>query len=76
MTSKGDVEVDESDSSVTRPERLLREIFDRAGLHVCKDFLQQKFPRELYPVKMFALIPKSRVKESEDGSENPESENN
>ncbi len=57
VTSSGEIERDEEDSSVTRPEPLLREIFERSGLRLMRQREQQKFPNELYPVHMFALRP-------------------
>ena len=36
-----------------------REIFGLAGLAIIKEFKQNKFPKELYDVHMFALQPKS-----------------
>ena len=57
VTSTGEVEKDEDDSSVTRPDEKLKEIFDQAGLDVVRDLKQQKFPKEIYPVKMYALRP-------------------
>ena len=59
VTTSEKVETDEEDSSVTRPPELLREIFTRAGLTILKEFKQNKFPKELYPVHMFALRPAS-----------------
>ena len=58
MTSSGEVELDEADSSVTRPESHLKEIFERAELGIFREMQQLKFPKEIYPVKMFALRPK------------------
>ena len=55
LTSSGEVEKDEEDSSVTRPEDLLKVIFDKAGLEIVREMTQQKMPHGLYPVKMFAL---------------------
>ena len=60
MTSTGEVEKDEEDSSVTRPESKLRELFEKAGLEVVRDLMQQKFPQDLFKVKMFALRPKAQ----------------
>ena len=57
MTSTGEVEKDEDDSSVTRPDEKLKEIFEQAGLELLRDLKQQKFPKEIYPVKMYALRP-------------------
>ena len=57
VTSSGKVEADDEDSSVTRPPELLRDIFNKAGLIIVKEFKQNKFPKELYSVHMFALKP-------------------
>jgi protein N-terminal methyltransferase len=58
MTSSGEVELDEADSSVTRPESHLREIFEKSDLVVFREMQQLKFPKEIYQVKMFGLRPK------------------
>merc|ERR1712037_204194 len=58
VTSTGEVEKDEDDSSVTRPDETLKEIFEQAGLDLVRDLKQQKFPKELYQVKMYALRPR------------------
>ena len=55
LTSGDDVEVDEEDSSVTRPEELVKKLFHRAGLKIITELKQQKMPKGLYPVKMFVL---------------------
>ena len=60
LTSSDEVEMDEEDSSVTRPEALLKELFDKAELEVILELRQQKMPQGLYPVKMFALRNKSK----------------
>ena len=60
MTSSGEVEKDEEDSSVTRPHENLLELFERAELEVVRDLQQLKFPQELYPVRMFALRDKKK----------------
>jgi len=57
VTSSGQVERDEEDSSVTRPPALLKSIFAKAGLSIYKEFKQNKFPKELYEVHMFVLAP-------------------
>jgi len=59
VTSSGEVEEDEEDSSVTRPPEVLRGIFQKADLSIVKEFKQNKFPKELYAVHMFALRPKT-----------------
>ena len=58
VTSSGEIETDEEDSSVTRPPEVLRDIFNKANLKIVKEFKQNKFPKELYGVHMFALQPK------------------
>ena len=58
VTSTGEVEKDEDDSSVTRPDEKLKEIFAQAGLDLVRDLKQQKFPKEIYQVKMYALRPR------------------
>ncbi|KAL7632665.1 UNVERIFIED_CONTAM: hypothetical protein RMT77_016990 [Armadillidium vulgare] len=59
LSGSGEVELDEEDSSVARPESLLLKIFDRAGLKVIKNVLQRNFPKGLYEVRMFCLKPKT-----------------
>ena len=51
---------------MTRPDPLLRGIFSRSGLRLVRALKQQKFPKELYPVYMYALRP-GKEKEEEDG---------
>ncbi|KRW98924.1 hypothetical protein PPERSA_09449 [Pseudocohnilembus persalinus] len=50
--------VDKEDYSVTRCEALYKEIFDKAGLQVVHESVQTDFPKELFMVKAYALIPK------------------
>lgn len=57
VTSSGTVELDEQDSSVTRPESLLLSIIDNAGLKVIKNVKQPNFPKGLYEVRMLCLRP-------------------
>eukprot|EP01137_Pigoraptor_chileana_P008738 Opistho-2@55998 len=47
--------VDKQDSSVTRSNDLLKELFAKAGLTLLHEEVQQSFPKELFPVKMYAL---------------------
>ena len=58
ITTSGETEMDDEDSSVTRPLPLLKSIFAQAHMEVVKEFDQKKMPQGLYPVKMFALRPK------------------
>jgi len=57
VTSDGNVETDEQDSSVTRPSSLLKEIFGWANLTIYKEFKQNKFPKDIFDVFMYALKP-------------------
>ena len=59
MTSSGQVEMDKEDSSVTRPESELKRLFEESGYEILIELMQQKFPKDIYKVKMFALRPKS-----------------
>ena len=43
---------------MTRPDAVLKAIFSQADLDLVKDLQQQKFPKELYRVKMYALRPR------------------
>ncbi|KAI0999597.1 hypothetical protein K3495_g8601 [Podosphaera aphanis] len=55
-TSQADT-FDELDSSVTRTDEKFRQIFKQSGLKLKKTELQTGFPRELYPVRIYALVP-------------------
>ncbi|KAF4549832.1 Alpha N-terminal protein methyltransferase-like protein [Elsinoe fawcettii] len=48
---------DETDSSVTRTKEKFEKIFEEAGLSIIKTELQRGFPKELYPVRIWALAP-------------------
>ncbi|KAF2397425.1 hypothetical protein EJ06DRAFT_514818 [Trichodelitschia bisporula] len=48
---------DEVDSSVTRTDAKWRSLFERAEYRVCMAEVQRGLPRELYPVKAYALRP-------------------
>jgi len=54
MSRKGFI-LDKEDMSVTRTEGMFRELFIKAGLKIVKEAWQSNFPKELFPVKMFAL---------------------
>lgn len=53
--------LDRDDMSVTRSEAIFRQLFARAGMMLLCDELQQKFPKALFPVKMFAMRPTADV---------------
>ncbi|OHW92119.1 DUF858 domain-containing protein [Colletotrichum incanum] len=46
---------DDIDSSVTRVDEKFRALFEQAGLRLIKTELQRGFPKELFPVRMYAL---------------------
>lgn len=49
---------DPVDSSVTRTDKKFRKIFEETGLLLVKTELQPGFPKELYPVRFYALRPR------------------
>lgn len=48
---------DETDSSVTRTDESFRRIFKEAGLRLIMAALQKGMPKNIYPVRMYALKP-------------------
>ncbi|KAJ4391297.1 hypothetical protein N0V93_004914 [Gnomoniopsis smithogilvyi] len=57
--TSGDNEIfDEQDSAVTRTDTKFQAIFKMAGLKLVKQEVQKGFPKELFPVKAYALKPK------------------
>lgn len=48
---------DDEDSSVTRSDDKFRALFEQAGLKIVETKLQTGFPKELFPVRMYALKP-------------------
>ena len=50
-----DVLLDQEDCSVTRSERYLLELTKAAGLQLEARELQAKFPKEIFPVVMYAF---------------------
>lgn len=61
-TSTGENEVDDVDSSLTRPVAAFRQLFTNAGLECYRVVKQNNFPRGIYAVHMFALKPKLSIK--------------
>ncbi|KAI9208852.1 alpha-N-methyltransferase NTM1 [Polychytrium aggregatum] len=55
--TKGGVIVDDEDSSVTRSDYILKQIFEQAGLKLLKEATQTDFPAGLFTVKMYMLKP-------------------
>ncbi|KAI1303157.1 N-terminal Xaa-Pro-Lys N-methyltransferase 1 [Halotydeus destructor] len=54
-TSNDNLDADMSDSSITRSYKMFLKIFERSELTLVKETRQTKFPKGLYPVKLFAL---------------------
>jgi len=52
---RGGFVVDRTDSSITRNDQHMKDIFKAAGLNVIQEQVQRDFPKELYPVKMYCL---------------------
>lgn len=46
---------DRQDSSLTRNEKHFKYLFEKGGFSVIKEKMQEKFPKNLFKVKMFAL---------------------
>lgn len=62
FTTYDDVQIDTEDSSVTRPLKMMKQIFDDAGLRlISNEEKQTNMPKGLYPVYMMALRPKRKT---------------
>ncbi|KHJ92669.1 hypothetical protein OESDEN_07438 [Oesophagostomum dentatum] len=57
LSAQEESEFDSEDNSWTRPEKLVLEIFEEAGLRIIAENVQTGFPSGMYKVKMFALKP-------------------
>lgn len=55
---------DETDSAVTRTDASFRAVFERAGLRLLLTSIQKGMPRELFPVRMYALAPALKEQEN------------
>jgi protein N-terminal methyltransferase len=53
--TRSGIDFDEEDSSLTRPDDVLKALFEKAGLKIIKEETQQGFPQGLYPVRMYLL---------------------
>lgn len=58
ITSSQEIEYDDEDSSVTRPYKLMKLIFEETNFTVIKETIQEGFPEDIYTVYSFALTPK------------------
>ena len=57
-TDRGGEDVfDETDSSVTRTDEKFQKLIKEADVRCLKTDLQRGFPKELYPVRFYALKP-------------------
>nr|CAG4642080.1 EOG090X0EJQ [Eurycercus lamellatus] len=61
LTSSGEVEMDHTDSSVTRPRGHIIDLIQKSGCRLVKEQKQQRFPTDLYEVRMFAFQPASKT---------------
>ena len=52
--------VDKEDSSISRSDRYLKALFRKAELELVMEQKQSDFPKTIFPVKMYALRPKSQ----------------
>lgn len=59
LSSISDDVFDEVDSSVTRTDEKFRELFGQANLQLKDTEIQSGFPKELYSVRTYALVPKA-----------------
>jgi protein N-terminal methyltransferase len=50
--------LDSSDASVTRSHAYYTQLFEKAGLRLTHTALQKDFPKGLFKVRMYALLPK------------------
>lgn len=55
--------LDREDTSITRSDLQYRMLFDKAGLKLVAEKLQTGFPKQLFPVRMWALRPKQVKKD-------------
>ncbi|KAH8683155.1 alpha-N-methyltransferase NTM1 [Tricladium varicosporioides] len=55
LSTSGEDIFDELDSSVTRTDKKFREIFEEANMVIKKTEIQNGLPKELYPVRTYAL---------------------
>lgn len=60
ITSTDVVDIDEVDSSVTRPLAMFKALLMQSGLRIVKMVRQNNFPSGIFPVYMFAMKPVKR----------------
>lgn len=54
-----DFVVDKEDSSLTRSNKYMLQLFAKSGMQVLSNVLQRNFPKELFPVRMYAVRPRT-----------------
>lgn len=57
VTNANKIEIDEEDSSVTRPRSLMKKLIADAGFRIVRETKQHDMPKGMFPVYMFALKP-------------------
>ncbi|KIW07468.1 uncharacterized protein PV09_01436 [Verruconis gallopava] len=57
--AKGNDIFDATDSSITRTDAKFRQIFEKAGLKIVATEIQRGMPKELFPVRSYALQPRA-----------------
>ncbi|XP_073006066.1 alpha N-terminal protein methyltransferase 1 isoform X1 [Typha latifolia] len=55
-TARGGFVLDKDDQSITRSDSYFKELFNQCGLHIYSTKDQKGLPKELFPVKMYALV--------------------
>lgn len=51
--------VDKEDSSLTRSNKFMLQLFAKSNMTVMYNVLQRNFPKELFPVRMYAIKPRT-----------------
>jgi protein N-terminal methyltransferase len=51
--------VDKEDSSLTRSNKYMLQLFAKSKMLVLYNVLQRNFPKELFPVRMYAIKPRT-----------------
>lgn len=51
--------VDKEDSSLTRSNKYMLQLFAKSNMTVLYNVLQRKFPKELFPVRIYAIKPRT-----------------
>jgi len=59
LSTTGEDIFDELDSSITRTDQKFREIFEKAKMKLQRTEIQKGLPKNLYPVRTYALQPES-----------------